>query len=615
MILKSAVVRKFRSIEDSGQVRFEPDVTCLVGKNESGKTAFLEALYRSNPLGRGAGFQELRDYPRRLRNRERAQIPATVPVTATFELQDVDIEAVWRQFGPGVLTSRELEVERTYANRHRLTVHQDKVAQARHLLVKAGLDPRLAGGADFDELLARLEHELQRTRLTEVAEVMRELQGRDLAAELGVFLAGRLPKFLYFDAFSVMPGRASIPRLQRTPEARLTPGERTMLALLRLAGVEAEEFTSSGYEARRAALEAAANEISEEVFEYWSQNRQLAVELDVDFAGPAPRPGEDPPFIEVRIRNDRHRVTLNFGERSEGFVWFFSFLVAFSEFRDAGDVVLLLDEPGLGLHAAGQGDLLRYVHEQLARDHQVVYTTHSPFMVDAAHLHRTRTVEDVDDQGTKVRNDLDGAGWQTVRPLVGALGYQLLRPLSLGPDTLVVDGPTELLYLEVVSGFLHDTGHDFLDPRWVLAPAGGLDGLPVLAALLGAPLDQAVLIDVAGGDRLVRSLVQRGVLLPERVVSLAELLGEAEAGIEDLFGDAVYLRLLAAAGIGKPSLEEVMGPGRLVARVERALGYPVDRYRVARTLLARQTELLPGLPAELVERFGALFGAVNRLLR
>jgi hypothetical protein len=278
-------------------------------------------------------------------------------------------------------------------------------------------------------------------------------------------------------------------------------------------------------------------------------------------------------------------------------------------------VVLLLDEPGLGLHAAGQGDLLRYVHEQLARDHQVIYTTHSPFMVDPAHLHRTRTVEDVDDQGTKVRNDLDGAGWQTVRPLVAALGYQLLRPLSLGPDTLLVNGPTELLYLEVVSGFLRDTGHDFLDPRWVLAPAGGLDALPVLAALLGAPLDQAVLIDVATGDRLVRSLVQRGTVLPERVVSLAELVGEAESGIEDLFGDALYLRLLAAAGIGKPSLEEVMGPGRLVARVERALGHPVDRYRAARTLLAKQTELLPGLPAELVERFGALFSAVNRLLR
>jgi predicted ATPase len=615
MILKSAVVRKFRSIEDSGPVRFEPDVTCLVGMNESGKTAFLEALHRSNPLGRAAGFQELRDYPRRLRNRERAQIPATVPVTATFELQDDDVEAVWRQFGPGVLTSRELQVERTYGNRHRLTVHQDKLAQARHLLVKAGLDPRLADGADFGELLARLERELQRTRLTEVAEIMRELQGRDLAAELGAFLAGRLPRFLYFDSFSVMPGRASIPRLQGTPEADLSPGERTVLAFLRLAGVEAEEFTASGYEARRAALEAAANEVSEEVLRYWTQNRQLAVELDVDFASPARRPGEDPPFLEIRIRNDRHRVTLNFGERSEGFAWFFSFLVAFSEFRDAGDVVLLLDEPGLGLHAAGQRDLLRYLHEQLARDHQLVYTTHSPFMVDAAHLHRTRTVEDVDDQGTKVRNELDGAGRQTLAPLLGAVGHRLLRRLELAPDTLLVDGPTELLYLEVLSGLLRDNGHEFLDPRWVLVPAGGLDGLPVLAALLGAPLEAAVLLDADGGDHLARSLAQRGLLLPERVVSVAELLGEADAGVEDLLGDAFYLRLLAAAGIAKPSPEEVQGPGRLVGRVERALGQPLDRYGVARTLLLKQAELLPDLAADVLDRFGALFGAVNRLLR
>jgi hypothetical protein len=184
----------------------------------------------------------------------------------------------------------------------------------------------------------------------------------------------------------------------------------------------------------------------------------------------------------------------------------------------------------------------------------------------------------------------------------------------LARNTLLVDGPADLLYLEVISGFLRDAGHEFLDPRWVLVPGGGLDDLPAMAALLGAPLDLAVLLDLGSGHRRVRSLVQRGVLIPERLVSLAELVGEAEAGLEDLLGDAFYLRLLASAGIGKPAIEEVRGSGRLLTRVERALGQPVDRYRAARTLLLRQAELLPGLPGEVGDRFTALFTAVNRLL-
>ena len=81
MILNTAVVRKLRSLENSGAVRFERDVTCLVGKNESGKTAFLAALHQANPSGGpGRGFDELRDYPRRLRGRDRAQIAGTARV-------------------------------------------------------------------------------------------------------------------------------------------------------------------------------------------------------------------------------------------------------------------------------------------------------------------------------------------------------------------------------------------------------------------------------------------------------------------------------------------------------------------------------------------------------
>jgi hypothetical protein len=87
-----------------------------------------------------------------------------------------------------------------------------------------------------------------------------------------------------------------------------------------------------------------------EVFNYWTQNKELAVDLKVL----QPETGAVPSLIEgsilqIRVSNQRHRVT-----------------VAFNELEDAqaGDLILLLDEPGLSLHARAQEDLLRLIDEQ-----------------------------------------------------------------------------------------------------------------------------------------------------------------------------------------------------------------------------------------------------------
>ena len=115
MILKSFHVRKYKNVDSSGEVCVEPGVTCLVGKNESGKTALLQALYRLNPLptGHPETFAELRDYPRRHYGSDRERVPETRPVTATFELEDEDLEAVEAAHGRGVLASRRVTVSRT----------------------------------------------------------------------------------------------------------------------------------------------------------------------------------------------------------------------------------------------------------------------------------------------------------------------------------------------------------------------------------------------------------------------------------------------------------------------------------------------------------------------
>src|ERR1700760_34385 len=101
MILKSFQVRAYKSVTDSNVVEVEPGVTSLVGKNESGKTAALQALYRLNPLptGHQESFRPLYDFPRSRWAAEKANVDGMVPIEATFELSDEEFADVAQVVG------------------------------------------------------------------------------------------------------------------------------------------------------------------------------------------------------------------------------------------------------------------------------------------------------------------------------------------------------------------------------------------------------------------------------------------------------------------------------------------------------------------------------------
>src|SRR5690606_34444964 len=126
---------------------------------------------------------------------------------------------------------------------------------------------------------------------------------------------------------------------------------------LEYAGVSIDEIAGvQTYETFNAKLQAASNNITDQILEYWTQNPDLNVAVRVEQA----RPGDPAPFnsgtiARARIENRLHRVDTPFSERSAGFVWFFSFLVKFAQVKDeTSPVVLLLDEPGLTLHGKAQ---------------------------------------------------------------------------------------------------------------------------------------------------------------------------------------------------------------------------------------------------------------------
>src|SRR5260370_34415056 len=175
------------------------------------------------------------------------------------------------------------------------------------------------------------------------------------------------------------------------------------------------------------------------------------------------------------VYDSKHRVTTDIGVRSRGFVWFFSFLAWYSRQKATKQkLILLLDEPGLYLHAKAQADLLRYFEAELKQSHQLIYSTHSPFMVDSNHFDRVRIVQDrsidadtalpTDQDGTKVFVDVLEATSDSLFPLQGALGNEIYQTLFIGPNSL--EGVSDLLYLQAVSPILGKPSNTALDPRW-----------------------------------------------------------------------------------------------------------------------------------------------------
>lgn len=600
MKLKSMQVKNFKCVEDSTWFDISP-VTCLVGKNEAGKTSLLEALHKLNSDVAELGeFDVLLEYPRR-RRKEYQLRESTKPddvLITRWQLEDKDLKAIAEQLGAGTVNSGIVEVRKGYYPGLRWVFVNDKTSQE---------DP----------------------------------MPPSVQAKMEKFL----PKFLYFSKCNIMDGRIAIDYIVKKQELNnLSGSERVFLALLELVGTRPEHLSSiSNSEELIADLEAASAPITEKIARYWSQNTALRVSFQLHPG----KPEDPPPFdqgqvFETRILNTRHNLTLNFDERSTGFTWFFSFLVWFSQVkRTFGEnLFVLLDDPGVGLHAKAQEDLLRYISQELDPHYQVIYTTHSPFMIDPNHLERTRTVEDIivtgvdgSEQylGTKVGEKVLSTDSDTLIPLRAALGYEIMRSMVAGHKTLLVDSLTEALYLKWFSARLNEKGRTGLDSSWKIMPCGGGEKIGAFLGLFGAKQDNVVVLtNIAGGQKRLEQLRESELMQGCGVLTMDKYINNGDGSIEDLISRTTYFALVnlcyklprkkrLSPSAPDQAVSTESHTKRLVSQVEDYFatgGYNLgsfDRCKPAEFLIEHTRKCLKKLPdlAGALDRFERLFEGVK----
>ncbi|MGO1971627.1 MAG: AAA family ATPase [Propionibacteriaceae bacterium] len=632
MQLSKFRVRKFRNIIDTGEIDVDKAVTCLVGMNESGKTAVLSALHRLNPVG-GEGFDEQRDYPRWLLSKDRREgaIDDAEPISATFALEQEDRESLRAVLGEGVITSDEINVSRKYNSEgHVWSIPRDAQRAVQNLLDDADIRKKTSDQfkdvTDLDgiesvcsALLAGEgdnQHEKTAEEVARIRRALKALPDKDVRKTAVAVLKSRLPSFFYFSDYSQLDGRININDLADKDDEVGSSADQTARALLRLASTTPRAVASSDYEDRKSELEAVGHELTEQVFEYWKQNDNLQVEFDVDRQIEKVSPQHHDvvrTYLDIRVRDTRHSFTNNFAQRSSGFRWFFSFLAAFTEFESRNEpVVALLDEPGLTLHARAQGDFVRFINERLATAVQVLYTTHSPFMVETDRIDRVRIVEDGGPKsGATVTREALTVGEGSLFPLQAALGYDLAQHLFIGPSNLLVEGPSDYIYLDTISRTLTDRGRTGLDERWRVLPAGGASNIPAFVALMGRNMDVTVLVDsgTEGADRLQKA-VDAARLRRDRIISVSEVTGQRHSDVEDLFEVAEYLSLYNEAFGTSVSVDDLGHGDRVVRRLADLRGGPYDHYRPADVLL-RNPSRRDNLSDATLDRFETLIKRIN----
>lgn len=661
MKLTSCRVQNYRSILDSGWVEID-DIGVIVGKNESGKTSFLKALWKFNPF-HDVGYNIDREWPSG-RRKEKSPDKVVVEAKFTFNAEEIARIEALHESAKGITG---VEMARTYAGNYTHSFIPKNPSTDHNVdwvvdLIRNGLSEKPTGFTDHflrqyaakrEELLGSVKenggsahallklpefrnlfssfrhphvpHQQQDQNAIPslnavIDRLIKEIQATPLLRVVDV-VHDCLPTFIYMDDHRTFVGSAQLDDvLKHKRENKLTPEEETIIVIMEMSGLDLEEEVQKGgaedREQRILDMNDASDTLTSLIAERWSQRRyQVVFQAD----------GQH--FITfVKDLNDRGLVPLE--DRSKGFQWFFSFDMRFmyetdGQFKNA---IILLDEPGMHLHAAAQRDLLERM-KAYAKGNQLFYTTHLPFMIDFKRLDNIYIAEETPKEGSKVHKNWATADKDARFTLQAALGMSWSQSLFVGQFNLVVEGVDDFWLLTAFSTIFEEAGQSGIDPRLVVTPAGGASKVAYVGTILkGQELNVAVLLDSdAAGKQAFEQLVHQWILQDKLVVMVGDAVGANPCAIEDLFAEAYYVGMVSEAYAkelgGKPLTVDAKTAGKktIVDRVEDAFSKAgigeYNKGRVAKRIMSTLgKKKLAEVDADTAAKFRRIVDAINAVV-
>lgn len=507
-------IEDYKSITSNAPCWLANDITILAGKNESGKTTILEAL---------------NDFEKTCDSLDEETLSLeSIEKEPTLELWFEPTDELWNTIFEDIGINPTSECEE-YKNKNGIP------------LVR-GFDGSYSFGDEFEdlldettsskrnEILTEIQHQLETLKsghasFSELADIKdsssfsnfnkevksilsppignEEMPSTETVSEEALSLINdikskfsdythiyyyrsirtklieEIPRFVFFSSFEQqIPYEIPLNEIEN---------HKAVMDFIKVAGIDLEKLKSTTKEQTRSnLLRGKSADISGNFSKYWDQDN---IELSARVSGDN--------FI-ICIKEDDKDIEFMPTQRSRGFQWYLSFylrLKAESVFDANRDTIILIDEPGLYLHATAQQDVLKVLESLSQSNIQTIFSTHSPYLLDTKRLDRIRLVTRNKKNGTTISNKIHvGADRDSLTPIITALGLDISKELTLvGRKNVLLEGISDYYFLHGMAQYLKIEG---TIKNITFIPSKGASQMHLLASIfIGWEQDFIAIVD------------------------------------------------------------------------------------------------------------------------
>lgn len=497
MRLKAFKVENYRSISSTGWIALSPrdNVTVFAGQNESGKSSILRAL-KEYEEGK---FDETSP-PFNVASTPTQQVSCTYQIEPTDDLFTMLNDSVMKKLklpesdGP-VLDQIKLSRIKEFTLTRKQSV--GKLADltldnASFQILKAAYIKKVTveDTVDADAQAKTEPDEKQQSMITE-----------DNAAS--VFWVNT-PKIIFFDDFcDLLPDKILISDL--VGEKKDAQGYK---AVKNLESILRTDFTTKDGEADpiRRTKESAENQALSVDFQAdWGQRIHPENQVKITY-NYEKRTGQEAEgsYINFFVET-KEGQPLAPKQRSKGLIWFLSL---WQELKSQGTDLVLLDEPDQHLHVKAQKDILKLINKLASEHNQIIYATHSPYLIEIEKLNRVKLIVNSKNEGTLVEDintsKIDSENKKdALQPIADAIGLTVGEFSPLNQKNILVEGLSDFYYFSAMKKILK------IKNDYSIVPGVGLRKLNGLISLcLGYGMQWVVIMDddptVGGKDSITK---------------------------------------------------------------------------------------------------------------